>query len=568
MRFINKGKITQTMLKIKNTIKDRKFKYISFFWIIIAIQFVIGSNLQYKGYSIRNGKDLLIAIMQILWLSIIFIIGHYSCLKLYSTIKEKQNAKNDKTNIKNKNLNEKLEKYKGLIYFAIIFLCWVPTLLAFYPSILSYDGGVQIRCLFLLGKAGHHPLMITALYTFFYAIGYNLGSCTFGMLLYSLFQMTFMASIFAYAVRFIEKITKNKIVTIIGLIFYAIFPYNQLFSIITTKDVIFAGLFLLFLIKVYEFLETKYKIADYIFFILMGVLMLLSRNNTVFTLEVAIPFIIILLLKNKEKLIRIVPLLLIIIILYKNINAGLYSLINNKNDEGGLRVLMFSQFSAKLALEENDLTEEEKERISYYYKDYKELAQNYKPALSDNTVNMANYKNITSDKKEFYRWNFSMIKKYPRIFIESSLNTIRGFWYINDKSFNRIHHDKYPTTMGALEIGIFVIKPHEDQYNVKGKTLIPWLTKLDKKMFCENKYEKIPVLYILFQPATYLYITLACLLYLLYKKDREKLVIVTIAFIYYGTCFAAPCTTVRYIYPVITAMPLLIGIIFEKEKDN
>ena len=568
MKFINKEKIKETTTKITHTLKERKFKYIAFFWIIIAIQFVIGSNLQYKGYSIRNGKDLIIAIFQILWLSIIFIIGHYSCLKLYNKIKEKQNEKQDKTKRINKKSHKKLEKNKGLIYFGIIFLCWIPTLLAFYPSILSYDGGVQIRSLFLFGKAGHHPLMITALYTFFYSIGYNLGSCTFGMLLYSLCQMTFMASMFAYAVRFIEKITKNKAVTIISLIFYAVFPYNQLFSIITTKDVIFAGLFLLFLIKLYEFLETKYKIVDYIFFVLMGVLMLLSRNNTVFTLEVAIPFIIILLLKNKEKLIRIVPLLLIIIILYKNVNTGLYGLANNKNDEGSLRVLMYSQFSAKLALEEKNLTEEEKEKISYYYNDYKELAQKYKPAISDNTVNMANYKNITSDKKEFYRWTISMIKKYPRTFIESSLNTIRGFWYINDNTFNRVNYDKSPNNMGALELGVFVIKPHDNQYNVQGKTMIPWLTKFDKKLFCENKYEKIPIFYMLFQPATYLYITLACILYLLYQKEREKLVVTTVAFIYYGTCFAAPCTTVRYIYPVITAMPLLIGIIFENKKIN
>lgn len=96
MKFINKEKIKETTKKIKNIIKDRKFKYITFFWIIIAIQFVIGSNLQYKGYSIRNGKDLFIAIMQILWLSIIFVIANYSCLKLYNKIKEKQYAKQDK----------------------------------------------------------------------------------------------------------------------------------------------------------------------------------------------------------------------------------------------------------------------------------------------------------------------------------------------------------------------------------------------------------------------------------------------------------------------------------------
>ena len=57
MKFINKEKIKETTTKITKTLKERKFKYIAFFWIIIAIQFVIGSNLQYKGYSIRNVAD-------------------------------------------------------------------------------------------------------------------------------------------------------------------------------------------------------------------------------------------------------------------------------------------------------------------------------------------------------------------------------------------------------------------------------------------------------------------------------------------------------------------------------
>ena len=91
MKFINKEKIKKTTTKIKSIIKERKFKYIAFFWIIIAMQFVIGSNLQYKGYSIRNVADFITLLIQVLGLSLIFISIHYCILELYKKIKERQN---------------------------------------------------------------------------------------------------------------------------------------------------------------------------------------------------------------------------------------------------------------------------------------------------------------------------------------------------------------------------------------------------------------------------------------------------------------------------------------------
>ena len=136
MKYINREKAVKY---IKENITDRKFKYITFFWIIIATQFVIGSNLQTKGYSIRNITELIIALGKIIGLSILFIIIHYCTLELYKKVKEKTKNKNYKES------NKWIEKYKFEIYFIIIILCWIPTLMAFYPCIINYDGGFQIR---------------------------------------------------------------------------------------------------------------------------------------------------------------------------------------------------------------------------------------------------------------------------------------------------------------------------------------------------------------------------------------------------------------------------------------
>jgi hypothetical protein len=538
------------MDKVIGIIKERKFKYICFFWFIISIQFVIGSNLQVKGQSIESFQDVVFSLFKIIFLSVIFVMLHYSIMKLIEKIKNQNNNKDLLV------INDKLKKHSWLKYFLIIALCWIPVLLAFYPAIVSYDGGYQIRDFFFRGNMYHHPFLITVIYTTFYALGVNvLNSATLGMFLFSVFQMSFMAFIFAYAVKIIEESGK-KWLRNISLIFYAIFPYNQLFSMITTKDVIFAGLMIVFIIKLYKMLEEKYKAGDYIFLIIIGVLMLLSRNNSVLVLKVALPFIILVLIKNKKNLIKVISVFLIIICLYQTINKSLNTSVDKKNDEGYLRISPFSQAVAKLVNEkENELTEMEKEKITYYFKDYKKLAKIYKSNIADNTTGMINNKNVMSDKNEFFKFMWQLGKKYPVIFVDSFLNTTRGYWYINDNSFNKIWNEEHPETMGALEL--FCFKIGKENGEVVEASKLPKLKQLYQSLFCQNKYQDIPVLYILFQPATYFYITLANLLYSIYKRDKNKQVIAIIFFIYFASCFLTNCAIVRYIYVIIVNVPIM-----------
>ena len=187
------------------------------------------------------------------------------------------------------------------------------------------------------------------------------------------------------------------------------------------------------------------------------------------------------------------------------------------------------------------------------------LAKEYKPAIADNAAKLMKGENINKDKKEFYNFMWQLAKKYPEKFIESGLNTIRGLWYINDTSFNTIHHDKMKNVAGALELYSFPIKKNPI-YKLSIQSKIPKLKRFYNKMFCLNEYENIPILYILFQPATYLYISLAFLLYAKYKKENTKKTIGTIIFLYAISNIAGQCALVRYIYPVIVCTPLMLAL--------
>ena len=52
--------------KIKNIVIEKNFKYIYFFCLILSIQFILGYKLQKFEYTARNGKEVLINIINII----------------------------------------------------------------------------------------------------------------------------------------------------------------------------------------------------------------------------------------------------------------------------------------------------------------------------------------------------------------------------------------------------------------------------------------------------------------------------------------------------------------------
>ena len=72
------------MEKIKEIIKEKKFKYICFFWSIISIQFILGGNLQSKGHICTSKSQVLLNIFMFIFMTVIFIALYYSILEIYN----------------------------------------------------------------------------------------------------------------------------------------------------------------------------------------------------------------------------------------------------------------------------------------------------------------------------------------------------------------------------------------------------------------------------------------------------------------------------------------------------
>ena len=374
-----------------------------------------------------------------------------------------------------------------------------------------------------------------------------------------------MALIFAYATKFIEDKTQNNALTIICIIFYAVFPLNHIFAISTAKDTLFAGFTLLFIIQLYKFIERKNeKLVSYIPVIVSGTLMLLFRNNAIYALILFIPFLILTVIKEKIILYKLIFVILMIILSYILINNFFINITNAKQDVIKEKLSIFSQATAKIAKEnKEELTEEEKAKIDYYFYDYEILGNVYKTNIADNSKNTMNCENVENNKIDFIKFMIHLFKQYPKEFIISFIDTTRGYWNIFDNTFNQIGHEDNPMTMGMVELTNY--QPHEDLPKIEEHSYIPKLKEFYQKMFCMNYYRKIPILFLLFQPATYFYVLIVALIYAIYKKNKKMILIETYLLLYFLTCFLGPVALIRYIYAVIVSVPIF-SISIEKFK--
>lgn len=561
---------------IRKIITEKKFKYIYFFCLILSIQFVLGYQLQKFEYTAKNVTGVVINIINIIVLSVVLTTIVYILKNIIRQVEKKVQIKGklqeEKRQIKDKKVvnSKKQTNNFRIMYFLIIILCWMPAFFAFCPAILNYDGPSQIMA-YSVSKGRmttQQPIISTLMMVSFFEFGIKvLGSSTLGMMCFSLFQMCFMAGVFAYTVNFVWKETDNKVITTLVLIFYAIFPYNQLFPLMTTKDTMFAGFTLFFVVQLYQFPREKFGIKEYVLLSIFAVFMLLFRNNAAYALVVALPIMMIFLRDNKKKMFDIAIVFVIIFIVYQLCFDGLIIATDSVMQSDREKLSVISQAIARISKQKrNELTEAEIEKINYYFDDIDKLIEVYDTNISDDTKRAIVIEKYEENPQGFYKLFLSMVKKYPIICVDSFLDTIRGYWYIFDNSFNQIFHEESPETKGCLELTFYVVTDGTRENLVRDLNQLPVLRKFYRSMFCQNNYTKIPVLYIVFQPAIYFYIALACLLYAIYKKDKNLVLPTIYLFLYFLTCFLGPGAIIRYMYANIVATPFILAMCKNNKK--
>lgn len=440
-----------------------------------------------------------------------------------------------------------------LFYAAVIFLCWLPVFLAYYPSVFAYDAEGQLYQVIAHDYSTHHPLLHTLFLGAFFRLGGALGSYSAGMALHSAVQMALMAAVFGWALSCLYRWRISRWIRILLLLFYGIFPANSVLALSTTKDVLFSGLVLTFTLWLYRMVCDRGMQAgrkEQAVFVAVTVLMLLFRNNAVYAFAVSVPVLYFGIGKpGRKTYLRMMLLALLLFI------AGSAMLKTATRAHSGSPREMLSvplQQMARTRVEtEEQLDPQMRQELDHYIPSEWVFAA-YNPHLADPVKNRAV---IHDNPKGLIETWMKLGLQHPAIYMDAFLDNSLGFWYLWDTSHARVYGIGTESGFGYLSTDNRTMPAGCE---IVEHSLLPGLRAFMESIVSDNVYSKLPAVRLLFAPALYwwlLYLYLVAAMYR--KKYREALPAVFLA-AYYLTLLLSPTVLVRYMYPIMATIPVIL----------
>lgn len=442
-----------------------------------------------------------------------------------------------------------------LLCWLLLFLSWMPVLLASWPGIFSYDSGTQLVSYVDGQVSGHHPILHTYLLGICRRAGLALlGSRNAGAVLYCLIQMAAMSGMYAYVCRYLKKKQAPRWLQIGTFVFLAFHPINGLMAVCATKDSIFTALFAVFMIQLLEMAEHREGFFSSVrrqgYFCLSVFALFAFRNNGFHTFLLSIPFF---LWTFKKYWKRMGILILICLGLYGLYTGPVYKILGVEKGNPREMCCVLMQSAARVYNMDNlGLTEEEKEIFLSIIRE--EGMQSYLSWFADPVKAHFNGNKFFENPGPFLKAWFQVGMRHKKLYIDSFLANTYGYWYPGNSDHGRDY------------VEYFCSEVREDVDVVMAPKL-PALSEFYRKLSQEYSFKNVPVISASFNLGAYTWLLLFAFLLLLYRRQYGEMILVIPLFMYLVTTMLGPIVTMRYHYPVIACGPLILFLIWRGKGE-
>ena len=520
---------------------------------VYAILLVLGAQLDYNSaiywnYSTLFKIVLLIPVFQML-----------ICL-LFSYLNEHESAIH-KLKVSDRSIK--------IAVYMVIFILWGIVYLALFPGVYGYDAPNQIlQALGKIDMTTYQPILHTFIMGKCVQLGYMLfSSYEIGLGIYSFLQMAFLAYTAMRVCMYVYSRTDNYRWLIGTLLFFALFPLHGVLAVSSTKDVIFTGIFALLFIKVLElvdspeqFCSSKKSIAGYcmlLFFLFW------FRSNGIYIVIFMLPFLIILMRKKfwkKMLLFTLIPMFSFVII--QNAVMQFFNI-----DSGPALSEMLSIPCQQLArvynYNYNSLTEDERECLLEIIPEWALDEYVNRSTISDNLKGELEVEKLVHDPGRYLSLYIKTGLKNPKSYIEGAMLSCLATWY-PDKYYqdDRQYHP-------YIEIDMIDAKAYKPEYlELERYSVIPAYEKALTDLFQEAQWMWIPIISSLFTLGTYVWILFFCFVYILVRKAYKYLLPISLLIGLIITIILGPVSLIRYGYPLIFVIPLVLTLFRIKTVNN
>ncbi len=469
--------------------------------------------------------------------------------------------------------DDKKCRFKGfLLTWLVILCCWIPVFLAFYPGAFVYDAEAEYVQVATRVFTTHHPLMHVLLLGGSVCFGNKfLGSYNAGIALYTLFQMVVLSGVFAYTLGYLKQFLSKKMYVAVTL-FYGLFPIFPMYAVCSAKDTLFCSAFLVMLVQMCKLYEQYmhngksiiadkvsgkliWKTWDIVFFIVASVCMMLFRHNGVIAYVALLLGVAVLAIVKRKKtklLLCMATCMVSSFVLYKGVDKTISFVLHAS--EGGSQELLtvpIQQLARTYKFSPEAFSEEEKEILFAYIPE--DILELYDADLADAVKFSFNNARYSENITEFWNLWGTIALREPDIYLNAWLMTSYGYWY-PDTVIN-VYGGQQRITYRYADSSYFGF---ETELPGVRDSKFPWLEEQYRKMSLELYQQNVPGISMLFSPGFLFWVFLGCFLIVIYKKQYERILLMTALLLLWGTVIPGPTFLVRYVLILWFAAPLYL----------
>lgn len=464
----------------------------------------------------------------------------------------------------------------------LLLLAWLPVYLAYYPGICAYDAPVQTGQIMEHYYFDHHPIVHTLFLQGMLWLGSHIfGSVNAGMAVYTALQMFLLAGSMAYGMFTLHR---RKIAAGWQLFLQAVgmlFPFHWYMSVSMTKDTVFSAFLLLQLVSLMDLLwedrnSWRPGIRD-LLYALGTVGMILFRNNGKYAMIVLLAFAFLTFCFGKKAR-KLWGRLLVVsgaafcvgLFVLSAVFSATHAEQGDRREMLSMpiqqlsRCMIYHGGIGVLAEDDGTMDPEDKALINDFILD--EAYRDYDPGIADPVKRHTNTYVVRYRSGDFIRVYLHLLTQYPGDMVNAGLATNAGFLSPFDTT-----HAEVNRVEGRAGLSYVQTRWEENTLNERGiykDSKWPWLFERLENWAENNSYLRIPVLRYFFVPGSYLwgYLALAAVLVI---ADRKRFCLpLAIVAGYYGTMLLGPTVQMRYVYPVMLALPFLLALATGRRENG
>lgn len=448
-----------------------------------------------------------------------------------------------------------IRNHTAFCAFLTCLLCWLPYYLYQYPGIMTPDSINQFeQILGIIPYSNHHPWVHTLVFGLFYHIGYALTKdMVTAVSFYTFFQMCLLAGSVAYFISTLRAHRIRPFVLLLITAFYALIPYNAVFSVTVWKDIPFAAAVLFFSCSILRLsVQNQICFQNLFVFFISGVMICLFRSNGWYAFLFALPF---LLFGFRRKARYVYPPLFAALLLAVIVKYPVMQAFHVKQPDFIESVCIPIQQITAVICNDRDLTEEELSLIEQVV-DLTYIHELYNPTFADNIkelIRAGNQDYLVEHKREFLKLWLDLGLRYPGDYLTAYVDQTYGYWYPD--SFYLVAEAE---GVSATDLG------------VSHKPLIGGPLVIKGKEIAIKLGSMVPVYGVLWSMGVACWIMLFGISTVIIRKDYHKLICYLPSVTLLLTVLMATpvATEFRYVYFMVLSLPFyLITAILPNEAD-